>query len=178
MQTPETSPTRADNDTPSQGVSAWWRAATIFCLLLLSVAIATGFSMLAQFEAQVRHLQGQLKDTAQLKYLAVLNDAQSQPAMLITMNLQDNALQLQRLNAVVEGREQSLQLWALSEGDPVRSLGVLPSKGKTLRLPATERDMASATTLGISVENKGGAPANQGPSLPYLFTGSVIQKAL
>jgi anti-sigma-K factor RskA len=134
--------------------------------------------MLAQFETQVQHLQGQLKDTAQLKYLAVLNDAQNQPAMLVTMNLLDNALQLQRLNAVVEGREQSLQLWALSEGDPVRSLGVLSSKGKTLRIPATVRDMASATTLGISVENKGGAAANQGPSLPYLFTGSVVQKAL
>ncbi|MEN9435682.1 MAG: hypothetical protein RIR09_337 [Pseudomonadota bacterium] len=134
--------------------------------------------MLAQFEAQVRHLQNQLKDTAQLKYLAVLTDDQHQPAMLVTMNLQDNSLQLQRLNAVVEGREQSLQLWALSEGDPVRSLGVLSSTGKTLRLPATERDWASATSLAISVEAKGGALPGQGPSLPYLFTGSVIQKAL
>lgn len=171
-----------DKHTPTApttcGVSTWWRVATFVCLVALSVAVATGFSMLAQFEAQVRHLQNQLKDTAQLKYLAVLNDAQQQPAMLITMNLQDNALQLQRLNAVIEGREQSLQLWALSEGDPVRSLGVLPSKGKTLLLPATERDWASATRLGISVEAKGGALPVQGPSLPYLFTGPVIQKAL
>ncbi len=176
MHAPEHSPTPIP--TASRVVSGWWRVATITCLLALSVAIATGFSMLAQFEAQVRHLQGQLKETVQLKYLAVLNDAQQQPAMLVTMNLGDNALQLQRLNTVIEGREQSLQLWALSEGDPARSLGVLPSKGKTLRLPATERDWASASTFGISVENKGGAPANQGPSLPYLFTGSVIQKAL
>lgn len=171
-----------DHQTPpstsSRSVSSWWRASTITCLIALSVAIATGFSMLAQFEAQVRHLQVQLKDTAQLKYLAVLNDDQQQPAMLATMNLQDSALQLQRLNAVVEGREQSLQLWALSEGGPVRSLGVLASKGKTLRIPATERDWASASRLAISVESKGGVPSSQGPSLPYLFTGSVIQKAL
>lgn len=176
MQIPKTNPT--PTTAASRGVSGWWRAAAISCLLLLSVAIATGFSMLAQFEAQVRHLQGQLKDTAQLKYLAVLNDAQNQPAILVTMTLQDNALQLQRLNAVVEGREQSLQLWAMSDGDPVRSIGVLQSKGKTLRLSTTARDMASTTTLGISVEKKGGVSSSQGPSLPYLFTGSVIQKAL
>ncbi|OPZ17209.1 MAG: Anti-sigma-K factor rskA [Bacteroidetes bacterium ADurb.BinA245] len=98
--------------------------------------------------------------------------------MLVTMNLQDSELQIQRLNAVTEGREDSMQLWAMSDGDPVRSLGVLESKGKTLRLPATERDFASATTLAISVEDKGGARPGNGPRLPYLFKGSVIQKAL
>ena len=102
----------------------------------------------------------------------------STPAMLVTMNLQDNEMQIQRLNAVTEGREDSMQLWALSDGDPARSLGVLQSKGKTLRLPATERDFASATRLAISVEDKGGVTQAKGPRLPYLFTGSVVQKAL
>jgi anti-sigma-K factor RskA len=161
-----------------KGVSAWWRAATIACLVLLSVAVATGASMFEQFKAQVQHLQAQLKDTAQIKYIAVLTDANQAPAMLVTMALQDNALQIQRLNAVAEGREDSMQLWALSDGDPARSLGVLDSKGKTLRLPATERDFASATSLAISVEDKGGVTQAQGPRLPYLFKGSVIQKAL
>ena len=161
-----------------RGVSGWWRAATIFCLILLAVALATGMSMFEQFKAQIQHVQGKLKDTGQVKYIAVLQDEKQAPAMLVTMALQDNALQIQRLNAVSEGREDSMQLWALSDGDPVRSLGVLSSTGKTLRLPATERDWASATSLAISVEAKGGALPGQGPSLPYLFTGSVIQKAL
>jgi anti-sigma-K factor RskA len=94
------------------------------------------------------------------------------------MAQQDNALQLQRLNGVTEGRDDAMQLWALSEGDPTRSLGILESKGKTLRLPATERDLASAATLAISVESKSAARQAQGPSLPFLFRGSVIQKAL
>ena len=161
-----------------KGVSGWWRAAAITCLILLSVAAATGFSMFEQFKAQVQHLQGQLKDTAQIKYIAVLNDTNQAPAVLVTMALQDNALQVQRLNAVTEGREDSMQLWALSDGDPARSLGVLESKGKTLRLRATERDLASATRLAISVENKGGVTQATGPRLPYLFTGAVVQKAL
>ena len=129
-----------------RGVSGWWRAATIFCLILLAVALATGMSMFEQFKAQIQHVQGKLKDTGQVKYIAVLQDEKQAPAMLVTMALQDNALQIQRLNAVSEGREDSMQLWALSDGDPVRSLGVLATKGKTLRLPATERDLASATT--------------------------------
>ena len=161
-----------------KGVSGWWRAATIFCLVLLAVALATGMSMMEQFKAQIQHVQGQLKETAQVKYIAVLNDDKQAPAMLVTMALQDNVLQIQRLNAVSEGREDSMQLWAMSDGDPVRSLGVLETKGKTLRLPATERDLASATTLAISVEDKGGARPGDGPRLPYLFKGSVIQKAL
>jgi len=161
-----------------RGVSGWWRAATIACLVVLSIGIAAGFSVFAQFTAQIQHLQAQLKDTAQVKYVAVLTDDNHAPAMLVTMALQDNALQIQRLNAVTEGREDSMQLWALSDGDPARSLGVLESKGKTLRLPATERDFASATSLAISVEDKGGVTQAHGPRLPYLFKGSVIQKAL
>ena len=161
-----------------QGVSGWWRAATILCLVLLAVALATGMSMMEQFKAQIQHVQGQLKETAQVKYISVLNDDKHAPALLVTMALQDNVLQIQRLNAVSEGREDTMQLWAMSDGDPVRSLGILETKGKTLRLPATERDLASATTLAISVEDKGGARPGDGPRLPYLFKGSVIQKAL
>lgn len=160
------------------GVSGWWRAASIALLVLVSIGAAASASMFEQFKAQIQHIQAQLKNTAQVKYIAVLLDDQHAPAMLVTMALQDNAMQIQRLNAVVEGREESLQLWALSDGDPVRSLGVLESKGKTLRLSATERDFASATTLAISVEAKGGALAGQAPRQPYLFKGSVIQKAL
>ena len=100
-----------------QGVSGWWRAATIALLVLLSVGAAASASMFEQFKAQIQHIQTQLKDTAQVKYIALLMDDKQAPAMLVTMNLQDNALQIQRLNAVTEGREDSMQLWALSDGD-------------------------------------------------------------
>jgi anti-sigma-K factor RskA len=159
-------------------VSSWWRSATYACLVVLSIGIATGMSMFEQFKAQIEHVQGKLKDTAQVKYIAVLMDDKQAPAMLVTMALQDNALQVQRLNAVTEGREDTMQLWALSDGDPARSLGVLESKGKTLRLTATERDFASATSIGVSVEDKGGVTQAKGPRLPYLFKGPVVQKAL
>ena len=157
--------------TPSpRVVSTWWRTLAYACLVVLSIGIATGMSMFEQFKAQIEHVQSKLKDTAQVKYIAVLTDDKQAPAMLVTMALQDNALQVQRLNAVTEGREDTMQLWALSDGDPARSLGVLESKGKTLRL--------SATSLAISVEDKGGVAQAKGPRLPFLFKGPVVQKAL
>ncbi len=164
---------------PRVGVSGWWRAATIFLVVALLLIVATSVSMFEQFKAQVQHLQVQLKETKQLKYVAVLMDDKNAPAMLVTMNLLDDQLQIQRLNGVLEGREESLQLWAMSEGDPTRSLGVLGNKTKTLQLPVTERDLASATTLAISVENKGGiTDPKQAPSQPFLFKGAVVRKAL
>lgn len=165
--------------TPSPSSSAgWWRAATIFCLLVMAFAAATGVSMYEQFTAQITHLQAKLLSTAQIKYIAVLQDAQQAPAMLVTLDPQDGALQIQRLSAVLEGREESMQLWALSASGKPHSLGVLSSAGKTLRLPAGEKTLADVPQLAISVESKGGAEANKPPLQPYLFKGAVVQKAL
>lgn len=158
--------------------AARWRAATIACLLALALGVTAGVSMFEQFKAQVVHLQGRLKTVPQIKYIAVLLDAQHAPALLVTLDPQDGALQIQRLNNVKEGREDTMQLWALPPGGKPVSLGILESAGKTLRLPATDATLAGVPGLAISVENKGGADAGQGPRLPWLFTGAVVQKAL
>jgi len=167
--------------TPAQTSSShalWWRAATIFCLLVMAFAAATGVSMYEQFKAQITHLQAKLLSTAQIKFIVVLQDAQQAPAMLVTQDPQEGTLQIQRLNSVIEGREESMQLWALPAGGKPRSLGVLGSAGKTLRLPAGENTLVDVPQLAISVENKGGAAPNGEPLQPYLFKGAVVQKAL
>jgi anti-sigma-K factor RskA len=155
-----------------------WRVATIFCLLLLVLTITAGVSMYEQFTAQIHDLQKKLQQTAQLQYVAVLVDERGEPAILLTQISGESSLQLQRLNDVVEGGEDTMQLWALSAGAPARSLGVLSAKLKTLRLPVSEQALVGVPKLGISVENKGGVTNGQGPRLPYLFTGTVIRKAL
>jgi anti-sigma-K factor RskA len=163
---------------PPIASSSWWRAATIGCLLVMAIAAATGVSMFEQFKAQVNQLQTKLKNVAQIKFIAVLTDDKMAPALLVTLDPQDDALQIQRLNSVAEGREDSMQLWALSADGKPRSLGVLGSSGKTLRLPATEKTLADVPELAISVEAKGGVEQGRGPRLPYLFKGAVVQKAL
>lgn len=134
--------------------------------------------MFEQFKAQIAHLQTKLQTTAQIKYISVLLNDQHAPAMLITFDPIDNALQIQRLNAVTEGPQDTMQLWALSPNGPARSIGILGSKGKTLRVAASENTLTNVSELAISVENKGGVEPGKGPRLPYLFTGTVLQKAL
>lgn len=158
--------------------SSWWRAATIACLLVMAIAATTGVSMFEQFKAQINHLQAKLHNTAQIKFIAVLLDDSRAPAMLVTLDPNDAALQIQRLNGVTEGREDTMQLWAVPASGKPRSLGVLGSSGKTLRLPADINTLDGVPQLAISVESKGGVAEGQGPRLPYLFTGAVVQKAL
>ncbi len=168
-----------DTSTPqSTRPTGYWRAATIFLLLVLALGATAGISMFEQFKAQVRDLQQKVQKTVQLQYVAVLLDDKHEPAMLVTQALGEPVLQLQRLNAVVEGSEDSMQLWALPASGPAQSLGVMTPKLQTLRLPASENTLAAVPRLAISAENKGGVSDRQGPSLPYLFSGGVIRKAL
>lgn len=158
--------------------SKLWLGISVLLTLVLLVGAATTASMYEQLKAQIVHLQARLAVTPQVRYVSVLLDAQELPALLVTMDPQAGVLQVQRLNEVKEGREDSMQLWALSADKPPRSLGVIESKFKTLQLPAKEAALAGVTKLAISVENKGGVPEQVGPRLPYLFQGWLIQKAL
>jgi len=123
--------------------AARWRAATIACLLVIGLGLAAGTSMYEQFKAQVAHLQGQIKQTARIKYIAVLLDAAQAPAMLATFDPGEGTLQLQRLNSVKEGREDTMQLWAVTPGQVPRSLGVLTASGKTHQVPMSEAALAA-----------------------------------
>jgi anti-sigma-K factor RskA len=144
----------------------------------MAIAGAAGASMYEQFVAQVHDLQQKLQKTAQLQNVAVLLDDKNAPAMLVTLNAGAESLQLQRLNSVKEGREDTLQVWALpAQGSP-RSLGILQSGIKTPQVKFSEQALTQVERLAISVEPKGGAPEGRGPSLPYLFSGAWVRKAL
>lgn len=155
-----------------------WRVATIFCLIVLALAGATGMSMMAQFEAQLGHLQTKLKAVPQIKYVALLQDEQHQPAQLVTFDPQEGYVQIQRLNDVKEGPEDSMQLWALDDSGRPLSLGVITPKIVTAQIRVADTVLAQAKALAVSVENKGGVEPGQVPRLPYLFTGTLIRKAL
>lgn len=164
--------------TTKTGVSGWWRAAAIALAVLVSIAIASGMSMFEQFKAQIAHLQQQVLAVPQIKYVAVLTDAKQAPALLVTLVPQEHKLQLQRLNDIKEGQNDSMQLWALANGKPPLALGVLDTKRKTVQLEVDEFVFNGVTELAISVEDRGGAEESKGPRLPYLFKGGWVQKAL
>ena len=160
------------------GVSPWWRAGAYALMVVLATGVAATSSLFAQFQAQIAHLQNQLTQTTQIAHIAVLLDDKAAPALLVTFAPQEGVLQLQRLNAVKEGREDSMQLWALRPGAAPQSLGVITSKAATLRLPAAANALQGIDQLAISVEDRGGVDPARGPRLPYLFQGALVKKAL
>jgi anti-sigma-K factor RskA len=173
----ETTSPSLPSSTATSGVSSWWRALSITLLIVLGLAVASVMSMYAQFQAQLEHMQTQLQTVPQVKTISVLTDKEQVPAILITQDPQETTLQLQRLNDVVEGQEDSMQLWALSGDNRPVSLGVLSTRIKMQRLNATDKDLESMDHLAISVENRGGVSPQQGPRLPYLYQGAIVRKA-
>lgn len=159
-------------------VPTWWRALAIFLAMVSLLMWAAGTSMIEQLKSQVQHTQAKLIEVPQVRFVSVLLDEQQKPALLVTMDPQQERLQVQRLNEVKEGREDTMQLWAMDGDKPPRSLGIITSKYKTLQMPAKAVDLEGATELAISVENKGGVPQAQGPRLPYLFKGWLVQKSI
>ncbi|WP_087745455.1 MULTISPECIES: anti-sigma factor domain-containing protein [unclassified Acidovorax] len=160
------------------GVNAWWRALAIALMVALFIGWAASASMVEQLKAQIAHLQAKVSVVAQVQYLSVLLDDKQVPALLVTADVQGSVLHLQRLNEVREGREDSMQLWALEGDKPPRSLGVIASTYKTLQLPTSAAALAGVHGLAISVEDKGGAAEGRGPRRPYLFKGALVKKAL
>lgn len=163
---------------PARRVSSWWRALAILLALLLFVGGATGISLFEQFKTQIRHLQGRLVEQPQIRQLAVLLDAQQRPAVLVTIVPNSHLIQLQRLNEVREGREDGMQLWALNGAGAPRSLGLIERRLQTPQLALDPAALTGATELAISVEGKDGVPEAQGPSLPWLFRGHLVDKAI
>jgi anti-sigma-K factor RskA len=162
----------------TRSVPSWWRALAIFLALAMMLGWAASTSMIEQLKSQVQHTQAKLQEAPQVRYVSVLLDGQQQPAMLVTLDPAQGTLQVQRLNDVKEGQEDSMQLWALQGEQPARSLGVIKSKFKTLQLPIQATDLTAVTELALSVEAKGGVTQAQGPRLPYLFKGWLVQKSI
>lgn len=159
-------------------VSPWWRVFSIFLLVLLLLGWAASASMVTQLKAQIQHAQARLVEVPQIRQLAVLLDKDQRPAMLVTYNPKEGALLVQRLNEVKEGREDSMQVWAIAGDAAPRSLGVVQSKYKTLQMPVREADLRGVTEIAVSAENKGGVTTGTGPSLPWLFKGWLVVKSI
>lgn len=174
---------RMDNLNPSGGTAPrssgkGWMALSIALAIGLLFAVAAAMSLYEQGRAQINHLQQQLARQPQIRFVAVLTDAQGNPGLLVTFDPADGALALQRVGAVAEGREDAMQLWAVNDKGRPQSLGLLARGVKTLRIPVQAAQLEAAAQLGISVENVGGVADAQGPSLPWLFKGAWLKKAM
>lgn len=156
---------------------AFWRTAAGAGALATVLVLVTAGQMRAELGAQVQDLQARLQTTPQIEYVAVLNDDQASPAMLVTFDPNNQRLTLQRVGNYQEASDKSLQLWALPPGSAPRSLGVL-TRERLLQLAAGEGDVQNVPALAVSLEPQGGVPSERGPTGPVLFKGALIQKML
>ena len=172
--------------TSSAGPGWWqslfvWRSVAAAGLAATVAAVVVGLQvnegLRAQAGAQIAELRQQLQAAPQIQYVAVLADDRSAASMLVTFDPRNNTLVLQRVGGFQEGRDKSLQLWALPPAGAPRSLGVL-GQGPLVKLTAGEADVREVPTLAISLEPLGGVPGAGGPTGPVLFKGSLIQRML
>lgn len=167
--------------------SGWWQSLLVWRSVAAAGALATVAAVVVGWQvnedlrtqsgAQIAELRQQLQATPQIQYVAVLADDRSTASMLVTFDPKNNTLVLQRLGGYQEGRDKSLQLWALPPAGAPRSLGVL-GQGPLVKLTAGESDVREVPTLAISLEPLGGVPSAGGPTGPVLFKGSLIQRQL
>lgn len=106
------------------------------------------------------------KKPASINYVAVMQDANEQPSMVVTLTKQDRIMALDMLQKPILETSQSLQLWAISKVDgTITSLGVIELEKhieKSLTKPQWGL-IKNAEYLMLSVEDLGGAshPSNQ-----------------
>jgi anti-sigma-K factor RskA len=146
------------------GSGRFWRAA----------ALAGGFASVLAFTlaAYTGSRLSQLSAAPEIRYVAMLQDDRSAPAMLVTFDARHGTLTLKRLGSYQEAQDRSLQLWALGAGGTPQSLGVVDGR-PVVRLTAAEGQV-QVPALAISLEPKGGAPAGSGPTGPVLFKGPFV----
>ena len=145
--------------------TGFWRAA----------ALAGGFAALVAFTMS-GYLGSQLQQLSaapEIRYVAMLEDEQSAPAVLVTFDARRGTLTLKRLGSYREDPGKSLQLWALPPAGGPRSLGVL-GRDERMILTAGEGEVRQVPALAISLEPQGGAPAGSGPTGPVLFKGALM----
>ena len=167
----------SNTTTPRPGVSSLWRTLSVILAVVVLLVWAFTASMFEQLKAQIHHLEQRLSNTPQVRDISVLLNDKQQPGLLVTYDPVTHRLQVQRLNEVKEGREESLHLWALTDKDTPRLLGVLTSRYKTTQLDVPPEALEGATELGLSVESKDKGPERGLPYQPWVFKGWVVKRS-
>lgn len=166
--------------------SGWWHNLVLWrgaglaglgALVALLVLLPGLQGELDRRGTEVAELQRRLLATPEVRYVAVLNDDRSQPAVLVTFDAKHQRLSLQRVGGYEEAADRSLQLWALPPGQTPRSLGVLTPE-RLLQLAAQESAVSEVPALAISLEPLGGVSGERGPTGPVLFHGPLIEKQI
>lgn len=154
---------------------AFWRGWGIGATALAAIAVAVAVRSLLPFGAvtpQGAQTVAQQPE-AEVSHVAVLNNKDAQPVMLVAWDEAHATMTLHRIGDTQLPPERAMQLWGIpASGHPV-SLGMLPNSGNG-KVPARQQRPESYAALAISIEPPGGSPNPNGPSGPVVFSGKLL----
>lgn len=151
-----------------------WRGAAFTSMALAALVVSHVGEQRDALQTQLASLQSQPATDASL--VAVLNDAKAKPKLLATYNPNQQVLTLQRVGNDTPATDRDLQLWALPEGRPPQSLGLL--REGVVRIPVNRQAWEHIPALAVSLEPLGGAPAGSGPTGPVIMSGALLRRAV
>jgi anti-sigma-K factor RskA len=144
----------------------WWNRLAVWRALAalgFVAALAFGVALLAPRPA-----------VTEPPIIAVLAGRDGQPALIASALRSDRFLRMKAVGAAPVEPGKSLELWMLPDGQPPRSLGVLPA-GALVRVPLaapSETALANIPALAVSLEPAGGSPTGA-PTGPVLYSGRI-----
>ncbi len=144
----------------------WWNRVAFWRGLALAgfvAAFALGITLLAPTP--------QVPEQA---IVAVLAGQDAKPALIASIGRADRILTVKAVDAAVVPPDKALELWMLPDGQPPRSLGVLP-RGAVARITlpnVPEIAFANVPALAVSLEAAGGSTTGA-PQGPVLYSGKL-----
>jgi anti-sigma-K factor RskA len=148
---------------------AFWRGWAIGATALAAIAVVMAVRSLlpsATLAPQGAPTLAQQPE-AEVSHVAVLNNKDAQPVMLVAWDEAHSTMTLHRIG------ERAMQLWGIpASGHPV-SLGMLPNSGNG-KIQAAQQRPENYAALAISIEPPGGSPNPNGPSGPVVFSGKLV----
>ncbi len=144
---------------------AWWNGLAFWRTLAaagFAAALALGIALYSQ------------APVPEPPIVAVLAGQDGKPAMIASARRDDRYLLMKAVGGAPVEPGKALELWTLPQGQPPRSLGVIPP-GEVVRIPLTAPSaaaLANIPALAVSLEPAGGSPTGL-PTGPVLYSGKI-----
>jgi anti-sigma-K factor RskA len=156
------------------GKLAFWRGWAIGVTAIAAVAVVVAVrSLMVSTTTQAPAPVVAQQPEAAVSHVAVLNNADAHPVMLVAWDETHATMTLHPLGKVDLPAGRAMELWGIpASGHPV-ALGMLPDSADG-KVPAGAQKPGSYAALAVSIEAPGGSPNPNAPSGPVVFTGKLV----
>ena len=156
-----------------------WRYGACAAGVCAMVALGWGANRQAELQvsqAELSQIKTEMSTESVLgSFVSVLNDESGVPQLVASLSGNSTGLRIERVGSYEETPEKSLQLWAIGADGAPHALGVLGAT-RAARVAEFESAIAGAQVLAVSLENRGGVKAGQGPQGPVIWKGAWVRR--